>query len=156
MNRMNYKKLAKSVLIPVVGGSLVGVLATRNSKEIYKDLDKPSFAPPSWVFPVAWTGLYTIMGISKYRVSMKKEGEKKTPDLLYDTQLGLNFLWSFLFFKWGLRGTAFIEMATLLTFITLTAFEFYTIDRPAGLAMIPYIAWVTFALGLNFSMFRRN
>lgn len=152
---MDYRKLAKSVLIPVVGGSIVGAIATRNSKEIYNDLKKPSFAPPSWVFPVAWTGLYTVMGIAKYRVSAK-EKNTKTPELLYDTQLGLNFLWSFLFFKWGLRGTAFIEMAALLTLITLTAFEFYSIDRTAGLAMVPYIGWVTFALGLNYSMFRNN
>lgn len=82
--------------------------------------------------------------------------KSKSAERLYDTQLGLNFLWSFLFFKWGLRGTAFIEMAALLTLITLTAFEFYRIDRASGLAMIPYIAWVTFALGLNFSIFRNN
>jgi tryptophan-rich sensory protein len=151
----NYGKLAKSVLVPVVGGSLVGIFATRNSTEIYDKLKKPAFAPPSWTFPVAWTSLYTIMGIAKYRIA-SKEKESKSAELLYDTQLGLNFLWSFLFFKWGLRGTAFIEMAALLTLITLTAFEFYKIDRTSGLAMIPYIAWVTFALGLNFSIFRNN
>ncbi|MEB2491473.1 TspO/MBR family protein [Peribacillus frigoritolerans] len=75
-------------------------------------------------------------------------------ELLHDTQLGLNFLWSFLFFKWGLRGTAFIEMAALLNLITVTAFEFYKIDRTSGLAMIPYIAWVTLLFRLNFSIFR--
>lgn len=60
----------------------------------------------------------------------------------------------FLFFKWGLHGTAFIEMAALLTLITVTAFEFYKIDRTSGLAMIPYIAWVTLLFRLNFSIFR--
>jgi len=79
---MNYGKLAKSVLVPVVERSL---FATRNSKEIYDKLKKPAFAPPSWTFPVAWTSLYTIMG--------------------------------------------------LLTLITLTAFEFYKIDRTSGLAI---------------------
>jgi tryptophan-rich sensory protein len=54
------------------------------------------------------------------------------------------------------RGTAFIEMAALLTLITLTAFEFYKIDRTSGLAMIPYIAWVTLLFSLNFSIFRNN
>ncbi|MCZ0871082.1 TspO/MBR family protein [Peribacillus sp. AS_2] len=87
---MNYGKLAKSVLVPVVERSL---FATRNSKEIYDKLKKPAFAPPSWTFPIAWTSLYTNMG--------------------------------------------------LLTLITLTAFEFCKIDRISGLAMIPYIAWVT-------------
>ncbi|MBD8136962.1 tryptophan-rich sensory protein [Bacillus sp. CFBP 13597] len=101
---MNYGKLAKSVLVPVVGSPLVGIFATRNSKEIYDRLKKPAFAPPSWTFPVAWTSLYTIMG--------------------------------------------------LLTLITLTAFEFYKIDRTSGLAMIPYIAWVTLLFRLNFSIFR--
>lgn len=120
---MNYGKLAKSVLLPVVGGSPVGIFATRNSKEIYDKLKKPAFAPPSWTFPVAWTSLYTIMGIAKYRIA-SKEKESKSAELLHDTQLGLNFLWSFLFFKWGLRGTAFIEMAALLNLITVTAFEF--------------------------------
>jgi hypothetical protein len=85
-----------------------------------------------------------------------KEKESKSAELLYDTQLGLNFLWSFLFFKWGLRGTAFIEIAVLLTLNTLTAFEFYKIDRTSGLAMIPYIAWVTLLFRLNFSIFRNN
>lgn len=97
---MDYGKLAKSVLVPVVGGSLVGIFATRNSKEIYDKLKKPAFAPPSWTFPVAWTSLYTIMGIAKYRIA-SKEKESKFAELLYDTQLGLNFLWSFLFFKWA-------------------------------------------------------
>ncbi|WP_411739187.1 TspO/MBR family protein [Peribacillus sp. S4] len=101
---MNYGILAKSVLVPVVERSLVGIFATRNSKEIYDKLKKPAFAPPSWTFPIAWTSLYTIMG--------------------------------------------------LLTLITLTAFEFYKIDRISGLAMIPYIAWVTLLFRLNFSIFR--
>ena len=100
---MNYGKLAKSVLVPVVERSL---FATRNSKEIYDKFKKPAFAPPSWTFPIAWTSLYTIMG--------------------------------------------------LLTLITLTAFEFYKIDRTSGLAMVPYIAWVTLLFRLNFSIFRNN
>ncbi|MEC0296749.1 MULTISPECIES: TspO/MBR family protein [Peribacillus] len=97
---MNYGKLAKSVFVPVVGGSLVGIFATRNSKEIYDKLKKPAFAPSSWTFPVAWTSLYTFMGIAKYRIA-SKEKESKSAELLYDTQLGLNFLWSLLFFSMG-------------------------------------------------------
>ncbi|MEC0346625.1 TspO/MBR family protein [Peribacillus frigoritolerans] len=59
---------------------------------MYDKLNKPAFAPPSWTFPVAWTSLYTIMGIAKYRIA-SKEKESKSAELLYDTQLGLNFLW---------------------------------------------------------------
>ena len=57
---MNYGKLAKCVLVPVVGSSLVGIFATRNSKEIYDKLKKPAFAPPSWTFPVAWTSRWDV------------------------------------------------------------------------------------------------
>ncbi|MEK4027754.1 TspO/MBR family protein [Pseudobacillus sp. FSL P4-0506] len=152
--KVNVGKLASSVLLPVVGGSIVGFLATRNAKKEYKSLKKPSFAPPSWVFPAAWTGLYTTMGIARYRASAKVEQKERL--LSYDIQLGLNFLWSFLFFKWELRGAAFAEIALLLGMITLTAYEFYQLDHTAGNLMIPYAAWVAFALSLNYSMWKMN
>ena len=75
---MNYGKLAKSVWLPVVGGSLVGIFATRNSKEIYDKHEKPSFAPPSWTFPVAWTSLYTIMGIAK-NIALHPKKKNRSP-----------------------------------------------------------------------------
>jgi translocator protein len=73
-------------------------------------------------------------------------------DYRISADLGLNFLWSFLFFKWGLRGTAFVEIALFLSVLTLTAYEFHPRDKIAGLAMMPYVAWVTFAFGLNYSV----
>ncbi|OCA88869.1 TspO/MBR family protein [Pseudobacillus wudalianchiensis] len=152
--KINAGKLTANVLLPVVGGSLVGYFATRNAKKEYKRLEKPDFSPPSWVFPTVWTGLYTAMGIARYRAAAKTE--KKERLLPYDIQLGLNFLWSFLFFKWNLRGAAFVEIALLLGMITLTAYEFYQLDRTAGNLMIPYAAWVTFALGLNYSIWKMN
>ncbi|OIK13460.1 TspO/MBR family protein [Bacillus sp. MUM 13] len=156
--RVKTGKLAAHILIPVVGGSLAGILAAKNAKEIYRHLKKPSFSPPSWVFPAVWTGLYTIMGIADYRISADKTAEKdrKPAQNLYNVQLGLNFLWSFLFFKWGLRGTAFVEIALFLSVLTLTVYEFYQHDKIAGLAMMPYAAWVTFALGLNYSVWKLN
>ncbi|OAH54631.1 MULTISPECIES: TspO/MBR family protein [Bacillaceae] len=62
----------------------------------------------------------------------------------------------FQIFKWGLRGTAFVEMAAMLGMITWTTYEFYQVDQLAGHLMVPYIAWVTFALGLNYSIWKRN
>ncbi|WP_309091197.1 TspO/MBR family protein [Domibacillus sp.] len=107
-------------------------------------MKKPSFSPPGWVFPVVWTGLYTAMGIAKYRASVRK------PTIAL--QLGLNFLWSFLFFRCGLRGTAFVEMVLMLGAITWTAYEFHQADTVAGRLMMSYAAWVAFALGLNYSI----
>ncbi|MEM1502967.1 TspO/MBR family protein [Domibacillus sp. 8LH] len=91
MNVLNGKKLAASVLLPVVGGSIIGAVANRNTREDYRQLKKPSFSPPGWVFPVVWTGLYTAMGIAKYRASVRKP----TTALPYNIQLGLNYsIWS--------------------------------------------------------------
>lgn len=154
----NKWKLAASIAIPVIGGSILGTLATKPAKEKYKKLDQPSFAPPGWVFPVAWTTLYTTMGIAKYIFDQKPHVKKvdKFGDAAYSTQLGLNFLWSFLFFRWNLRGTAFIEAALLWSAVTLTTYYFYKKSKIAGMLMIPYIGWVTFALGLNYSIWQLN
>jgi translocator protein len=68
----------------------------------------------------------------------------------------LNFLWSFLFFRWGLRGTAFAEIGFLLAAITLTTYQFYEKDKAAGSMMIPYVLWVGYALRLNYSTWQLN
>ena len=99
-----------------------------------------------------------MMGLAKYRADQKvQQDDKQSPAIpLYDLQLGLNFLWSFLFFRWGLRGTALIEMTILLGAIAMTAYEFQKKDSTAGALMVPYIGWVTFALGLNFAVWKLN
>lgn len=154
----NKWKLVTSVAIPVIGGSILGGIATKSAKEKYSKLEQPTFAPPGWAFPVAWTTLYTTMGIAKY-IFDKKPSIKdidKYGDAVYSAQLGLNFLWSFLFFKWNLRGTALIEAALLLSGVTLTTYFFYQKSKVAGSLMIPYIGWVSFALGLNYSIWQLN
>jgi len=153
--KMDKRKLVKELLIPVVGGMVTGMIATKNAKEIYNKLEKPDYAPPSWVFPVVWTGLYATMGLANYRVSMKKKATA-TANTLYDVQLGLNFLWSFLFFKWKLRGAAFAEIALLLGMITLTTYQYYQKEKIAGRMMVPYVIWVAYALQLNYSMWKLN
>lgn len=156
--RVKPGKLALSVMVPLVGGSLAGAFANRNTRQEYAELKRPSFSPPPWIFPVAWTALYASMGIAKYRAAEKaalKNDEQKVL-LPYNLQLGLNFLWSFLFFKWGLRGTALAEMALLLAAITWTTYEFYQYDQMAGNLMVPYIAWVAFAMGLNGAIWKLN
>ncbi|MCG3087462.1 TspO/MBR family protein [Sporosarcina cyprini] len=156
--KLDGKRLALTVLVPIIGGSITGWLANRHAQEKYKKLEKPSFSPPPSIFPIAWTTLYGLMGLAKYRVQTKNESgmgnDKAIP--MYDIQLGLNYLWSFLFFRWGLRGTALVEMTVLLGAIALTAYEFYQVDRTAGTLMIPYIGWVMFALTLNYSTWKLN
>ena len=151
-------KLALSIMVPLVGGSLSGAFANSNTKEEYADLKRPSFSPPPWIFPVAWTALYASMGLAKYRAAEKAALKNEAGKVLlpYNLQLGLNFLWSFLFFKWGLRGTALAEMVLMLATITWTAYVFYQYDQTAGTLMVPYIAWVMFAMGLNASIWKLN
>ncbi|WP_409293424.1 TspO/MBR family protein [Peribacillus sp. SCS-37] len=155
MRSSGFVKLAVNVLPPVAGGTLTGYLASRNTKEIYRNLKKPAFSPPSWVFPTVWTGLYTLMGAARYHVAAKQKQDPKSL-AFYNIQLTLNFLWSFLFFKWGLRGFAFIEAAMLFTMVSLTGYKFYQEDKAAGLAMVPYALWAAFAMGLNFSVWKLN
>lgn len=155
--KVDGKKLAAAIALPVLGGAAVGWFANRNAQEKFKRLDKPEFAPPPAAFPIAWNALYTMMGIARYRAGMSRTErglDNSFPS--YDIQLGLNFLWSFLFFKWGLRGTALIEMTVLLGAIALTMERFYREDRTSGLLMVPYMGWVVYALALNASIWKMN
>lgn len=156
--RIHVRNLAASILVPAVGGALVGAFANSGTREQYERLENLSFAPPGWVFPVVWTGLYKMMGVAKYRAqeTAKPLGRERQVLAPYELQLGLNFLWSFLFFKWGLRGAALIEMAALLGAGIWAAYGFYRIDKLAGALMVPYIVWVAFALGLNYSFWQLN
>lgn len=151
---MSKKKLFTHVLAPVIGGSIVGYLANKNARLQYNKLETPSFAPPGKVFPIIWPTLYTMMGYADYRITAKEHNEEAKQ--WYAVQLTLNYVWSFLFFKFNLRGVALIEMVFFLMTILMTAYSFYELDTIAGLLFIPYIAWVTFALTLNFETWRLN
>ncbi|AOV07463.1 TspO/MBR family protein [Sporosarcina ureilytica] len=154
----NKWKLVTSIAIPLIGGTIAGTLATKSAKAKYQNLQTPSFAPPSWVFPVAWTSLYTLMGVAKHQF----DKQPKTSNLqtggnaTYTTQLGLNFLWSFLFFRWNLRGTALVDASLLWTAVTLNTYYFYRGSKLAGSLMIPYTGWTTYAVALNYATWKMN
>lgn len=153
----DWGKLARNILVPVIGGSITGWLANRNTQKQYSQLKKPSFSPPPSVFPIAWTTLYGVMGYAKYRAEQHSNPREKRKVLTpYELQLGLNYIWSFLFFKWNLRGTALIEMTALFAMISLTAYEFNKVDKMSGKLLVPYIGWVSFAWALNYSIWKLN
>lgn len=151
---MNYKKLIISFAIPLVVGGISGFF-TRNAKEVFESLVKPSFAPPPSIFGPVWTILYLLMGISLYRV-LQSEDDIKMALVFFSIQLFLNFIWSPIFFVLEMRLLAFIVILILLFFILLTAFSFYNIDKLSGVLFIPYILWVSFATILNFSLYYLN
>jgi benzodiazapine receptor len=124
----------------------------------YVHLTKPSFSPPSWIFSPVWISLYTLMGISFFIVWSQgwEKPEVKKALAFFLVQLGLNALWSMLFF--GLRSplAGLIEIIFLWAAIGLTVYYFHQLSRWAGWLLIPYWCWVSFALILTFSLWRLN
>src|SRR5699024_4931280 len=104
-------KLAGTVAVPLIGGTIVGTLANKASKHIYKKLDTPDFPRTGSVFPIEWTNLYTTMRIEKYKFDKtpKDPNIQTSGSTTYITQLCFNFMWSFLFFKWNLLETALVD-----------------------------------------------
>jgi len=151
----------KALVIIILGTLLVGFLGSLSGSGYYNDflsLYKPTFSPPSFVFPVVWTILYILMAVAAYRVYMKKYSGVSVHKAikLYGVQLFLNLLWPLIFFRFRLYGIAFVELLLLLVFILLTTFEFMKKDKVAGFLMIPYIAWVSFAGVLNYAIWMMN
>ncbi len=122
----------------------------------YQTLEKPAFNPPDWVFAPVWTTLYVLMAISGWRVWRVKSEAGRQALIVFALQLGLNLIWSFLFFGFQQIGLALIEVAALLLAILLTAVLFWRIDRLAGILFLPYLLWVGYAMLLNASLWLLN
>ncbi|MDE6726575.1 MAG: tryptophan-rich sensory protein [Oscillospiraceae bacterium] len=152
------KKQRKTLIFCIAVPLAVGVLSaflTRNSMQTFNSINKPKLAPPGWLFPVAWTILYILMGIASYLVvtSRKPNGAAL---ITYALQLIFNFFWSIIFFDLNLYLLAFIWLVILWILILKTTVKFYRISEPAGYLMIPYLLWVTFAGYLNLSIYLLN
>jgi len=151
----NVEKLIISVLICLLAGFIGSIFTTPAITTWYAALQRPSFAPPNWVFFPVWTSLFIMMGISLFLVWQKKE-KKVNALYIFAAQLVLNVLWSVVFF--GLRSPllGLIEIIILWIAILATILSFMKISRTAGYLLIPYILWVSFAAILNFSIWRLN
>ncbi len=139
--KINYKRLLVFILIPVVLGMIVGLLTSVNSGM--------SSIIPAWIFPVVWTVLYVLMGISSYLVYEKDGYVPK----IYIIQLVLNLLWSFIFFKFRWYVVAFIWIIILFICVIKMIKEFRTINQQAGNLQIPYAIWLVVAAILNLMYF---
>ncbi|WP_229255284.1 TspO/MBR family protein, partial [Duganella phyllosphaerae] len=135
----------------------IGAFATSQAGTFYAQLDRPEWAPPAWLFGPAWTVLYALMAVAAWRVYRTASIRSVRPELtLYVVQLVLNALWSWLFFAWHNGPLAFAEIIVLWLAIAATIVAFRRRDRLAGLLLLPYIAWVTFAGALCYSIWQRN
>ncbi len=148
-----FKIFAKSILIPVIVGGVVGLI-TSNAIN-YNDLIQPVFAPPSFLFPTVWTILYVLMGVS-YGILEKKGLNDSEINAIYYLQLTVNALWSFIFFVFKWRLFAFIWILILDALVIDMIIKFYKKDKTAGLLQIPYLIWISFATVLNFAVYLLN
>lgn len=155
--KVNYKLLAVCIAIPLAIGALAGFL-TSGSMEAFGMLNKPALSPPGFLFPVVWTILYVLMGISSYLVLTSGQGKNKIRDALltYGLQLVFNFFWSIWFFSFGWYLFAFVWLLILWVLIFNTIVSFYEISKTAAYLLIPYLLWVTFAGYLNFAIYLMN
>jgi translocator protein len=123
----------------------------------FGSLTKPAWNPPSWLFGPVWTILYALIGYAGYLAWNSSMGQKRNRIFsIYASQLFLNALWTPLFFGYHSTTLALIDITALWTTIALNIVAFYRIKPAAGLLLIPYWLWVTFAWVLNFSIWNLN
>lgn len=160
MARIYTIKLRPLILIILIslGVGLLSGFLVGNSSEIYVNLVKPPLSPPAAVFPVVWIILYILMGISAYLIYVADapRKEKKEALKLYKLQLAMNFLWSFIFFKFNLYLLAFIWLMLLFVAVLIMIKKFNAIDETASALMVPYALWIAFAGYLNLMIILLN
>ena len=143
----SWKTLLPCLALPLGVGFLSSLL-TRSAMDRFAALRQPPLSPPGWVFPLVWTVLYLLMGLSSYLVLTAGKG--RPPGLgLYCLQLLFNFFWPLLFFGMGLYLPAFFWLLALWGLVLATAVQFSKTSRKAARLLLPYLAWTAFAGYLN-------
>ncbi len=147
--------LGFSAVALAVGG--LSALLTQGEMEAFSALRQPPLSPPEWVFPVAWTILYLLMGIGMGLVWRMSEGEgRRRAVVLWSAQLLVNFVWPILFFVWEMRLLAFFWLLLLLVLVGKMVSEFEKHSPLAAKLQIPYILWLIFAGYLNLGVYFLN
>lgn len=121
----------------------------------YNDLIKPPLSPPGIVFPIVWTIIYLLIGISYTLLKEKGEVPKEIQQLYY-TQLILNYLWTFIFFVFRLRLLSVLWIIILDVLVVIMTYQFYKQNKLSGILLIPYVLWLLFATYLNISIYFLN
>ena len=157
MKNQKWKNYVFWIAVTEAVGLVAGLL-TREATQIYKTtVEKPPLSPPAILFPIVWTVLYALMGVSAARVSLtKSSAQRKNAIYIYVAQLVFNFFWSIIFFNFQAFGFAFIWILVLWALILAMILKFRKIDMTAGNLQIPYLVWVTFAAYLNIGVWFLN
>lgn len=152
------KQLIISIIYVQLAGLIGSIFTTPSISTWYQTLTKPSYNPPNWVFAPVWTLLFLLMGISLFLI-WTSQTDKKTKQKaisIFNTQLLFNILWSLFFFTFKNPTLAFVEIIFLWILIFINIKSFSAINRIAGILLIPYILWVSFAAFLNLSIVLLN
>lgn len=157
VHKINYKNFLISIFIPIGVGGL-SALITRKNMDLYSKISVPILSPPDWIFPIVWTILYLLMGISLYIVVDSKVAKfkKNQAIIVFAIQLLLNFIWSPLFFYYKQFLWCFIILVVMFALVFVMTILFYNISKTAGIIQIPYLMWIVFAGYLNFSIYLIN
>lgn len=155
--KLNKRLLFICIAIPLIVGVIAGLI-TRNSMELFAMVERPPLAPPAWLFPVAWTILYTLMGVSSYIIltADASQDEINKAMKLYAYQLVVNFLWPTFFFNFEWYFFSFLWLIFLWVLVFLMIKSFYEINKVAAYLNVPYIVWLTFAGYLNAGIWLLN
>lgn len=145
------------ISVCLAAGGLGAIATTPEINGWYRTIAKPAWNPPDWVFGPVWTTLFVMMGLAAWLV-WKPSGFRAAylPLTLFALQLALNIAWSWIFFGMHQIGWAFVEIVTLWVTILATNIAFFRRSKGAGFLLVPYLAWVTFASVLNFTVWRMN
>lgn len=150
VEKKNWKVYALWIFLCEIVGAVSGWIS-REGIDIYSATAvKPPLTPPDWVFPVVWTILFALMGISAARISLTPDSPERTKALnLFIAQLILNFFWPLFFFNLQAYGFALGWLILLWITVLVVIFRFYRLDAAAAWMLVPYLAWLTFAAYLN-------
>ena len=137
-----------------VGG--LGAVLTMNSMDIYATLNQPALSPPGFLFPIVWTILYTLMGISAAIIYKSDDPERTQALKIYAFQLIVNFLWTIIFFNLRQFLFSFIWLVLLDVLVVIMISKFHKISPLAAWLQIPYLLWILFATYLNLGIYLLN
>ena len=157
MKNSNWKTYAFWIILCEAVGALAGWISA-GGIEVYSALaNKPPLTPPQWVFPVVWSILYALIGISAARISLTPPSKERNRGLnLFTAQLIVNFFWPLLFFNAQAFGFALIWLILLWVLVLAVILTFRKIDKTAAWLLIPYLLWLTFAVYLNAGVYILN
>jgi len=158
MPNQNFKKFFIALDVTFLTALIGSVLTMPAIATWYQTINKPSFTPPNWLFGPAWTILFLLMAISWFLILKNGTASKyyKTANYIFITQLLLNIFWSFLFFYIQSPFLAMLEVIAFWLILILNFDYFYRINKKAAWLFVPYIAWVSFAAFLTYSVWRLN